>query len=845
MPLSSDSGVELTAEGAAADVPGEDSAAAVHDGRIRGDRYLEAGYSEDSPVRAREFFEHALDAFRIAWAADRSDLLAILGRGQAEFALGRFDQARASFDRASRIDEENAEAHWGSALALLRLEHLDDAIPRLRRVTELNPRFERAWIVLGETLVRQEDYEGASEVLERARDANPQNSEILSAYGAILAELGQAEDALTQFEQSIGAARGRPDSKALAMMRAGMLQIELENPRAAVDHFEDLVHLAPELSNFDPSMDVEPLVAAAHYGAGAGYLGLKRHDEAVARFADARRTHGSMAIFGLTAQVGAFRDIGRYERAWRLLGELSDALEESNNAGLPVTDPGIAQVYGPALRLLGRHSDAVAVYRDAIHRIGDLQTAAGHADDASLRAQLVATYLEQRDLTPAILPSGNLEPNDLAQSNETRAKHFGNARAEFARTEQLFRDALEIKRNGRNLVALGGLLVLVEQDQAAQPFLLEAVQVGQEQRVASTHLELAHAYLGVTYSRSGEYAKAAREFDEALRSDPDNLAYRISRAEAYLRMGRPDVAEGGYRSVLEIGPGNVEGRIGLAEALAAQGGAGESGKYDLAEPEYQAAIDLAIKSCAPDPRLREGSTTLNRRKLATVYYARGYVLVKLYETETERGLLRQQGPRYLSKALESFQDALRMDPAHPQAATAIDRVRQEQWQRRSTALLGSWLPLSLAGICAFLILIVNLFFFVPLLRETLGADFKTEVTPGSYAMLVLGLLVLLIASVSLPQLLKLKVPGVALEKAAVEQPKGPAQLEIGRGQELAGLVPMKLPDALSIDSSRPRKDAPDVSASEGSTQLSGKRFSPEGRAASEDAQKGRPDPRPK
>ena len=102
-------------------------------------------------------------------------------------------------------------------------------------------------------------------------------------------------------------------------------------------------------------------------------------------------------------------------------------------------------------------------------------------------------------------------------------------------------------------------------------------------------------------------------------------------------------------------------------------------------------------------------------------------------------------------------------------------------------------PRILVGICIVLLAMVQLLFFVAYFRDSLAADYRRSLTPTTYAMLTFGLLGLLIAVYSLPQLLKLNVAGFALEKTAVEKGAGPASLELTREPGLAGIIASKVP----------------------------------------------------
>jgi len=514
-------------------------------------------------------------------------------------------------------------------------------------------------------------------------------------------------------------------------------------------------------------------------------MNLKRHDEGIRHLEGVGRASPSLALYAFSLQIGVLWNLGRYGTVWKLMPDLSRVVEEARKGGVDEEHPDFARSYGALLRLLGDRPKAIELYKKAIQNA---------PEDTWLRAELIATHVEERDATSATTAPETPDLRYSREPEETRASHFGMARDEFARALALSQRVLQAKRNPKHLLALAGLYIHIGRYENAAPLLREVIELGDMQQATSTEIEYSRAFLGLVNARTGHYDRAVREFSAALGHEPDDLNYQIGCAEAYLRMGRSAEAERDYRRILEAAPCNVEARIGLAEALTAQGDNGQPGRYELAERQFAQAIELAVSTASPEPRRREGSTALNRRQLATLYYEQGYSLTRIYEAETTRGPLRGgRASDYLSAARKAFADAIKTDPTHPQAAAAMDRVRQELHERRSVA--GTQTSWALVGICMVLLVLVHLFFFVPWFRESLEAEYRKSLTPTTYGMLTFGLIALLIAAVSLPQLLKLKVAGIALEKTAVEKATGPASLDLTRESGMPGLVskPLSIP----------------------------------------------------
>lgn len=100
-----------------------------------------------------------------------------------------------------------------------------------------------------------------------------------------------------------------------------------------------------------------------------------------------------------------------------------------------------------------------------------------------------------------------------------------------------------------------------------------AVNLGQPSGMAYVHRGYAHA-------AKGDIAKAIGDFSTAVRLEPTPWAF-ASRAEAYLRDGKSDLAIADFNEVLKIDPKRADAYIGRANALTARGDL-EGARRDLA-----------------------------------------------------------------------------------------------------------------------------------------------------------------------------------------------------------------------------------------------------------------------
>jgi len=185
-------------------------------------------------------------------------------------------------------------------------------------------------------------------------------------------------------------------------------------------------------------------------------------------------------------------------------------------------------------------------------------------------------------------------------------------------------------------------------------------------------------------------------------------------------------------------------------------------------------------------------------------YQIGYAHTKLFDADVSRKFTGPLTWRNLSKATDAFEKAAAIDVGHPQASAALDRVRQQRHNQRARTIFDTWVPLVLGALCLAVFVLIQLVFFLGPLRGSLSDGFENKLTPTSYATLVFGILVVTVAVVSLPQLLKLRFGAVSLEKAPLEQ-IAPVELGI-RSAPLGGQDMVPRPMQLDTDTAGPRAD---------------------------------------
>jgi tetratricopeptide (TPR) repeat protein len=148
---------------------------------------------------------------------------------------------------------------------------LDDAVPHLSRVTELEPDDAEAWHDLAVALINEGRLEEASEAFRKALSLRPDDARALVNLGHTAYALGQLDEAL---EHLRNAAKQEPDN--LSALRA-LVQIYRREGRLG-----EALEAAEEAAR----LDADGVVAGLDIAELA--LDLNRHDAAIAAFSRLR-----------------------------------------------------------------------------------------------------------------------------------------------------------------------------------------------------------------------------------------------------------------------------------------------------------------------------------------------------------------------------------------------------------------------------------------------------------------------------------------------------------------------------------------------------------------------------
>ncbi len=270
---------------------------------------------------------------------------------------------------------------------------------------------------------------------------------------------------------------------------------------------------------------------------------------------------------------------------------------------------------------------------------------------------------------------------------------------------------------------------------------------------------------GLVCFRAEEHAEAAKNFREALLVKPGDLTLRSNLGNALLKLKQFEAAQDEFARVLKLAPGNIEALVGAAQVSIEIADDGDPDQYQIAEHNLTEALTYG--------RNKEwGSKRLENTEIAKIYYMRGYVRTKSYETGATRTL---------SAAHSDFKQCKKLDPNNRKAPVAIEKITKRLRRSGSEPLvyrLGE-LAIFFAAAAIFLFAQLDFFFGTNPIRSWVGVPDLSAVTEStSYIAITFGSLLFMVAGLYLPKVLKLKVPGIELEKASVDQVSAPSTLGI-------------------------------------------------------------------
>lgn len=663
--------------------------------------------------------------------------------GEFLYRLKRMDESLQSYQQALELDPKHNRARAGAMYCLIELNDIPAARAHAQQLLADDPSNGVAHDCLSWSDLLDGNYQ---EAVKRCELGIKQGHFYLfDTCAKALYKLGEEEKALQKYDEGF---KGQPDDFDILFAKV-LLLMEMNRYQEAISVLETIVKARPE------------------------------HPYA---------NHNLAAIT---------HDRGRYEEAW---GKWMHAIKVYKQQGSLLTRA-IEE---------GKNADSNEIYNHAailfyvLHKPDEAEKILKEGRDFNpnntLILNLLATvYWENKD-----------ELTDLDAESIRRKIEFHKQGMEcFQKAERLLQDRSKRYPNYSLLVELGDLYLLHE-DYAKARLCFE------QARDRDSAAYLPYAKLGVIDLRERQPDKAIPLLCEAQKRNPDDLDIKISLAEAYLRAEKLSEAETAYRQVLNLAPNHVQSSIGLGELYSVLG--------DKDPDRYSEAIDLFSKALELADNEKARSKYLKKTEKAAVHYQIGYARVQCYESSGIR-----RDTTLLKLAEKEFDQCIALNPSHQKARRAKEKI-ERCWvyfkRDRLTETVG---PRSIYRMSIAVFLAVQIAFFLgplfnqpsfrvsdrsvkavqedltaeqleglkalenrsfshEMLSKTLqslpgnvvdtvlqNADISKpienapELPVGYYALLTFGSLLFMVVGLYLPQILKLKVAGIELEKSSIDQ----------------------------------------------------------------------------
>ncbi len=116
---------------------------------------------------------------------------------------GDYRKAVAIWERVIELDPANVEARRNLGMAYVELQETDKARENLVEAAVLDPKDAWSFVVLGNILAKENDWEGAERFFKQALELKPEDGWAMNSLGAMCTERHKYEDAIAWFEKSI------------------------------------------------------------------------------------------------------------------------------------------------------------------------------------------------------------------------------------------------------------------------------------------------------------------------------------------------------------------------------------------------------------------------------------------------------------------------------------------------------------------------------------------------------------------------------------------------------------------------------------------------------------------
>jgi predicted O-linked N-acetylglucosamine transferase (SPINDLY family) len=293
--------------------------------------------------------------------------------GASSQAIGKYEEAINSYNRAIRVSPNDSGLRYNIALAFQNIGRPDSAIKNYNKAIQIKPDYAEAYNNLGSVLAEMMQPNEAIKNYNKAIQIQPDYAEAYNNLGNILKDLVKPNEAIKNYNKAI---QLKPDyaeaynDLGVALQELGRLDEAIKNYKKAIqlkpDYAEaysnigvalqELGRLDEAIKNYKKAIQLKPDYAEAYSNFGTALQELGRSNEAI-------KSHNK-AIQLDPNDSSAYSNLGV---ALKDLGQLDEAINNYNKAIKLKPDYEIAyNNLGVTLRELGRLDEAVKNYSKAI-----------------------------------------------------------------------------------------------------------------------------------------------------------------------------------------------------------------------------------------------------------------------------------------------------------------------------------------------------------------------------------------------------------------------------------------------------------------------------------------------
>lgn len=299
--------------------------------------------------------------------------------------------------------------------------------------------------------------------------------------------------------------------EAIQAANLGVTLAKQQDYRGAIQAYQHALAIDPRLPNLNLNL-------------GLAYFKQGKFREALAAFQKEAASDRITTLKGMS-----YYGLGDYRQAAETLQPLADAQPNNSELGYQ-----LAKCYLWA----GQYDRAMEMFHKLLER--DPNSAPVH--------MLLAEALDADDREPEAI--GEFEAAVKADPKQPEA-HFGLGyllwkKKQYREAEPEFQAELAGNpEDALTLAYLGDIMLRDGRNEAAQATLKKAESL-------DSKLHVVHQDLGIYYENSKQFDSAVEEFQEAVRTDPDNYDAHYRLARLYQQVGRPADAEKEFAVVRKL-----------------------------------------------------------------------------------------------------------------------------------------------------------------------------------------------------------------------------------------------------------------------------------------------------